>query len=175
MLRKRVAAGRTISWNGFILLALLNTHNLLHGALLITNRFEASHLLSHDKSRADSSQGGRRADLASVANRASGTQPGKGIILRYLPDVKPSSLEKILQATFSHLRFDRSRHYNETSLRFQLHRGTLESFLYILTSEFPKPGMYSFDALYAVHCTAGCYGIGSGSGSSCITCRILAS
>ena len=36
---------------------------------------------------------------------------------------------------------------NGTTLRFQLHSGTLEAFLYILTAEFPQPGMYRFEEL----------------------------
>ena len=32
-------------------------------------------------------------------------------------------------------------------LRFQVHPGTEEAFLYLLTSEFPQPGIYSFELL----------------------------
>ena len=32
-------------------------------------------------------------------------------------------------------------------LRFQIHTGTFEGFLYVLTAEFPQPGMYRFEEL----------------------------
>lgn len=35
----------------------------------------------------------------------------------------------------------------EDILRFQVHTGTLEAFLYILAAEFPQPGIYAFEAL----------------------------
>lgn len=68
-------------------------------------------------------------------------------ILRYLPDTKAASQAKILQAIFHTYDLPGVGFATGTTLRFQLRKGTLESFLYILTSEFPKPGMYSFDDL----------------------------
>lgn len=68
-------------------------------------------------------------------------------IPRYLPDVSVASQAKILHSLF--------RTYNLLSigvaegdtLRFQVHPGTLEAFLYLLTAEFPQPGMYTFEAM----------------------------
>ena len=34
-----------------------------------------------------------------------------------------------------------------TMLRFRTHKGTLESFLYVLAAEFPQPGIYRFEAI----------------------------
>jgi len=70
-------------------------------------------------------------------------------ILRYLPDAGASSQKNMLRSLFYTYDLLGVGSTNDTILRFQLHKGTLESFLYILTSEFPKPGMYSFDDLYA--------------------------
>lgn len=70
-------------------------------------------------------------------------------ILRYLPDTRVASQAKILQAIFHtyDLLAVGSAYGNE--LRFRLHAGTQESFLYLLTNEFPQPGIYSFESLYA--------------------------
>lgn len=70
-------------------------------------------------------------------------------VLRYLPDVGASSQRNMLRALFYTYDLLGIGFANETILRFQLHLGTLESFLYILTSEFPQPGMYSFEALFS--------------------------
>ncbi len=70
-------------------------------------------------------------------------------ILRYLPDVKPKSLGKMLES-FSHTyALTGVGAADKKGFRFQLRQGTLESFLYILTSEFQEPGIYSFDSLYS--------------------------
>jgi len=36
---------------------------------------------------------------------------------------------------------------DENTLRFQMHGSTLEGFVYVLSAEFPEPGMYPFEAL----------------------------
>ncbi|MBL7200860.1 MAG: hypothetical protein ISS56_11970 [Anaerolineae bacterium] len=36
---------------------------------------------------------------------------------------------------------------DDDTLRFQIHPGTLEAFLYVLAAEFPEPGMYRFEEL----------------------------
>ena len=69
-------------------------------------------------------------------------------ILRYLPEAGASSQKNMLRALFYTYDLLGVGSTNDTTLRFQLHKGTLETFLYILTSEFPKPGIYSFEALF---------------------------
>ncbi len=69
-------------------------------------------------------------------------------VLSYLPDAGSSSQKNMLRALFYTYDLLGIGSANDTILRFQLHNGTLESFLYILTSEFPQPGIYSFDSLY---------------------------
>ena len=70
-------------------------------------------------------------------------------IIRYLPDAGASSQKNMLRALFYTYDLLGIGSKNDTTLRFQLRSGTLESFLYILTCEFPEPGMYSFEALYS--------------------------
>lgn len=69
-------------------------------------------------------------------------------VLSYLPDAGSSSQKNMLRALFYTYDLLGIGSANDTILRFALHKGTLESFLYTLTSEFPQPGIYSFDALY---------------------------
>ncbi len=69
-------------------------------------------------------------------------------VLRYLPEAGTSSQNNMLRALFYTYDLLGVGSANETTLRFQLRKGTLESFLYILTSEFPRPGIYSFESLY---------------------------
>jgi len=70
-------------------------------------------------------------------------------VLRYLAYASESSQKNMLRALFYTYDLLGIGSANHTTLRFQLHKGTLESFLYILTSEFPQPGIYPFDALYS--------------------------
>lgn len=70
-------------------------------------------------------------------------------VTRYLPDACASSQKNMLRALFYTYDLLGIGSANEATLRFQFHKGTLESFLYILTSDFPQPGMYPFDALYS--------------------------
>ncbi len=69
-------------------------------------------------------------------------------ILQYLPDAGASSQKNMLRALFYTYDLLGVGSTNDTTLRFQFRKGTLESFLYVLTSEFPQPGIYSFEALY---------------------------
>lgn len=69
-------------------------------------------------------------------------------VLRYLPNAKIASQAKILQAIFHTYDLLSVGTAKDPTLRFQLHKGTLESILYILTSEFPKPRIVSFEELY---------------------------
>lgn len=69
-------------------------------------------------------------------------------VLRYLPDAGASSQKNMLRALFYTYDLLGVGSANDTILRFQYHKGSLESFLYILTSEFPQPGIYSFEEIY---------------------------
>lgn len=68
-------------------------------------------------------------------------------VLRHLPDVGPASQTKILRSLFNTYDLLSVGVQDGTQLRFQVHTGTLEGFLYVLTAEFPEPGIYTFEAL----------------------------
>lgn len=68
-------------------------------------------------------------------------------ILRYLPDIGASSQKNTLRSLFTTYDLLSIGVQDGTSLRFQVHRGTFEAFLYVLTAEFPQPGMYRFEDL----------------------------
>ena len=70
-------------------------------------------------------------------------------ILHYMPEIKSSSLGKILESLNHTNSLTGTGTTDKKGLRFQLRRGSLESFLYILTSEYPQPGIYSFESLYS--------------------------
>jgi len=68
-------------------------------------------------------------------------------ILRYLPDIGTSSQKNVLRSLFTTYDLLSVGVQEDTTLRFQVHTGTLKGFLYVLTAEFPKPGIYTFEAL----------------------------
>lgn len=70
-------------------------------------------------------------------------------VLGYLPEAGLSSQKNMLRSLFYTYKLLDVGSVNDTTLRFKLHNGTLESFLYILTSEFPEPGIYSFETLFS--------------------------
>ena len=68
-------------------------------------------------------------------------------ILRYLPDVGVSSQKNAVRSVFTIYELLSIGVQDGKTLRFQVHTGTLEGFLYVLTAEFPEPGMYRFEDL----------------------------
>ena len=68
-------------------------------------------------------------------------------VLACLPGLRPASLTKALQSLHNAYHLSSTGMKDEESLHFQTHAGTLESYLYILTCEFPQPGMYRFELL----------------------------
>jgi hypothetical protein len=68
-------------------------------------------------------------------------------ILRYLPDIAASSQQNTLRSLFTTYHLLSMGQKENTTLHFHIHTGTLPAFLYVLTAEFPQPGMYTFDAL----------------------------
>jgi len=68
-------------------------------------------------------------------------------VLRYLPDIGPASQAKVLRALFNTYALLSVAAEDDTALRFQVRAGTLPGFLYVLTAEFPEPGMYAFESL----------------------------
>ena len=65
-----------------------------------------------------------------------------------LPDTSLASQKKIIHAvykTYTLLSIGRSE---GDLLHIQIHNGTLEGFLFVFTSEYPKSGVYSFESLF---------------------------
>ncbi len=70
------------------------------------------------------------------------------LVLRHIPDAKAATQAKILQAIFHTYHLCGVGQGNGDTLYINLRAGSLEGFLYILTSEYPEPGIYSYDMLY---------------------------
>lgn len=68
-------------------------------------------------------------------------------VLRYLPEAGESSQQNMLRGLLNTYHLLEAGSLQDTTLRFHLRRGTFPAFLYVLTSEFPEPGIYSFEAL----------------------------
>jgi DNA repair protein RadC len=70
-------------------------------------------------------------------------------VLRHLPDLSAASVKLVLHAIFNAYTILSVGAEDRDVLRFQAHPGTLEGLLYVLTAEFPAPGIYTFAALEA--------------------------
>jgi hypothetical protein len=68
--------------------------------------------------------------------------------MRFLPDLSNSSQKNMVRSIFYTYQLCSIGLTVKETLRFNLRPGTFESFLYILTSEYPKPGIYTFESLY---------------------------
>jgi DNA repair protein RadC len=73
----------------------------------------------------------------------------KEYILASHPSLKPASQEKVLHSIFNAYNLLLLNQTDSNAIKFQLHPGSLESFIYILASEFTEPGIYSFESLFA--------------------------
>jgi DNA repair protein RadC len=69
-------------------------------------------------------------------------------ITNYLPDLKYTSQSKVVTAILKTYELLSVGKVEGDLLYIQVHKGTLEGFLLILTSEFSSPGVYSFESLY---------------------------
>ncbi len=72
----------------------------------------------------------------------------KDFVLKYLPEASDSSLKNMLRAIFYSYNLLGVGNVSGETLRFQLRPGEFEPFLYVFTSEFKEPGIYTFDQLY---------------------------
>ena len=77
-----------------------------------------------------------------------GREQLREFILSYLPKMSESSQKNSLRSiTYAYDLLSVGREDNN-SLKFQLRIGSLEAFIYILASEYPEPGIYSFESLF---------------------------
>jgi len=72
----------------------------------------------------------------------------KDFVLKYLPKASDSSLKNMLRAIFYSYNLLGIGNVAGETIRFQLRPGEFEPFLYVFTSEFSEPGIYTFDQLY---------------------------
>ncbi len=72
----------------------------------------------------------------------------KDFVLKYLPETSDSSLKNMLRAIFYSYSLLGVGNVAGETLRFQLKPGEFGPFLYVFTSEFNEPGIYTFDQLY---------------------------
>jgi hypothetical protein len=77
-----------------------------------------------------------------------GREQLREFILGHLPKIKGSSQTKVLRSIFYAYDLLNVGREDNDSLKFQLHTGNLEAFIYILASEYPEPGIYSFESLF---------------------------
>ena len=68
--------------------------------------------------------------------------------LRYLPDLSDSSQKNMLRSIFYAYQYCSVGLVIKETLRFNLRPGNFDSFLYLFTCEYPKPGIYSFESMY---------------------------
>lgn len=69
-------------------------------------------------------------------------------ITNYVPNAGLTSIKKILTAIFHTYDLLSVASASEDQLRFNLRPGSLEGFIYVITSEFPEPGIYSYDTIF---------------------------
>jgi len=63
------------------------------------------------------------------------------------PQVSSATIKRMLYSLFNVYSILNQAHSDDDVLRFHIHYGTLDAFLYVLTAEFPEPGMYRFEEL----------------------------
>lgn len=67
--------------------------------------------------------------------------------LRLLPHSSAASVQKMIEALMRTYQNLDVAAVVQNALRFQVHTATLAGFLYVLSAEYPQPGMYSFESL----------------------------
>lgn len=68
-------------------------------------------------------------------------------ILGYMPDIGASSQKHSLRSIFYSYTLLGLGREDGDALKFQLRAGNLDALVYVLTAEFPEPGIYTFDKL----------------------------
>ena len=71
----------------------------------------------------------------------------RDFVLRCLPDLGASSQTKTLRSLLTVYELLGVAPRNADTLKLEVHTGTLEGFLYLLTAEFARPGIYPFEEL----------------------------
>jgi hypothetical protein len=61
--------------------------------------------------------------------------------------VSAATIKRMVYSLFNVYTILNGAQVDDDTLRFQIHPGTLEAFLYVMVAEFPEPGMYRFEEL----------------------------
>lgn len=69
------------------------------------------------------------------------------LIFKYFPNISDSSLKNMLRSIIYSYSILSIAQINDEDLILRLHESSMESFLYVLTSEFPQPGMYELSKI----------------------------
>jgi DNA repair protein RadC len=77
-----------------------------------------------------------------------GREQLREFVLGQLPKINAASQAKVLRSINNAYALLGLGVADGESIKFQLHPGSTEAFLYILASEFPEPGIYSFESLF---------------------------
>lgn len=64
-------------------------------------------------------------------------------------DISPATMKRMLYSIFNIYTILNGARVDDDTLHFQIRKGTLPAFLYILCAEFPEPGIYTMSALEA--------------------------
>lgn len=72
----------------------------------------------------------------------------KEFVEKQQPDITPDSINKVLIALSNLYQETDTAKQDGDRLNFSLRKGDLEGFLYVFSSEYPEPGMFSFDQLF---------------------------
>ena len=77
---------------------------------------------------------------------------GRGALKEYisslLSELRSATLEKSIRSITNSYELLGVGRVDKEQIKIQLRPGNLEAFVYILTSEYPLPGIYSFDSLF---------------------------
>jgi len=69
-------------------------------------------------------------------------------ILGHLPKIKVASQAKVIRSILNAYDLLGVGRLEKDTLKFQLHVGNLNALIYVLASEYPEPGIYSFESLF---------------------------
>lgn len=72
----------------------------------------------------------------------------RDFVLRHLPDLSSASQKKVHRSLYRIYTLLSNGIEDDGNLHIQIHKGTLEGFLYALAAKYPEPGVFSFQSLF---------------------------
>jgi hypothetical protein len=73
----------------------------------------------------------------------------RNFLISMFNDITPATMQRMLYSIFNIYTILNGARADQDTLHFQIRKGTLPAFLYILCAEFPEPGIYTMSALEA--------------------------